>query len=120
MFGSNENQFGDNEKDRKKRDKEDINVLTANSYSYAVIMTYIYQKKYDITDCLEFLVLFHLHHFLYNADDISVLTTHNNYYNLNIFDVSSKNSSIFSVNARISINTTNIQKNIYKTSLTKE
>ncbi len=42
MFGSNENQFGDNEKDRKKRDKEDINVLTANSYSYAVIMTYIY------------------------------------------------------------------------------
>lgn len=45
IFDNDESQIGNIKKDEEKRDKEDINVLTSDLYSYTIAITRMHWKK---------------------------------------------------------------------------
>lgn len=83
IYDGNESQVDNIKEDRDEGDKEDIDVSIMDLFSHAVAMIYMYWKEQKIIDCLGSLILFYLYHFLQITDDEGVLTTRNNYYNLN-------------------------------------
>lgn len=84
-----------------------------NLYSHMVIMMCIYWREKDVTDYQEFLVLFHLHYFLQIADIAIVMIAQYIYCNLNLLKNTFINSLKLDVKTEISIDITNIWKNIY-------
>lgn len=120
MLDGNESQAGNIGEDDEKEDEENIDISIADSYSHAVVMTRMCWREQDVTDYLQSSVLSHLYHFLQIADEQGVLTTRNNYYNLNLLDTSFRNSPILGISIGISANITDMWKNIYKTALTRE
>lgn len=108
ILDSNKSQAGDIIKDNKEKDEKNIYVPIADLYSYTITIISMYWREKDVTNCLQSLALSYLYHFLRIADNASILTTHNNYYNLNLLDTNSRNSLIFGISTRITTNIINI------------
>lgn len=120
MFDGKDTNPDNRKKNIKEDNKNNIELTIADIYLYAVIITRMYQKKQDVTHCLKSLMLSYLHHFLRILDKVTIITTCNIYYNLNLFYLNFKISQKLNINNKISTIITDIQKDIYKTALTKK
>ncbi len=106
--------------DRKKKDKEepedDINVPTADLYSYAIAITQMRWRKQDVIEYLDSSVLFYIYHSLCMADDVWI-SYHSIGYDLNLLGTNSENGRKLRVSIRIFIATINIWKDIHRIAL---
>lgn len=60
MFDDEDIKADNREADIEKKDKSNIDLFMADSYSHAVTITQMHWKKQDFTDCLESSILYYI------------------------------------------------------------
>lgn len=108
IFNSKETNPNNRKKNIEEEDKKNINLPIIDIYLYAIAIMHICWREQNIINCLESLVLFHLHQFLHILDKTTIITIYDICYDLNSLDSGFRNISKLGVNNKIFITITNI------------